>query len=72
MAQFKYLGELPRSFVASYGVVTKITVPQKGGGHVVLENPDGWPPGDVLPFDFEDPTSLFFLRNDARFEEVAG
>lgn len=72
MAQFKYLGEIPRSFVVSYGPTKKITVPQKNGGRTVLDNPDGWPIGEVLPYDFEDQISLIFLRADPRFEEVTG
>jgi hypothetical protein len=72
MAQFKYLGEVPRSFVASYGPTKKIAVPQKNGGRTVLDNSDGWPVGEVLPYDFEDQISLMFLRADPRFEEVTG
>ena len=72
MAQFKYLGEAPRSFVASYGPTTTIAVPQKNGAKTVLDNPDGWPVGEVLPYDFTDQISLMFLRADPRFQEVTG
>jgi len=70
MAQFKYLGEPPRSFVAAYGPTTEIAVPQKNGAKTVLENHNGWPVGEVLPYDFEDEVSLMFLRTDPRFEEL--
>jgi hypothetical protein len=72
MAQFKYLGEPPRSFVAAYGPTKRIAVPKKDGSKTVLENPDGFPIGDVVPFDFTDPMSLMIMRADTRFEEVTG
>lgn len=69
--QFKYLGEVARpGLVASYGPTKKIAIPANGGKRTVLENPNGFPSGDVLPFDFTDSFSIFFLRNDPRFEEV--
>jgi hypothetical protein len=70
MAQFKYLGEVPRSFVASYGPTKRIAVPKKDGSKTVLENPAGFPIGDVVPHDFTDQISLMFLRADPRFQEV--
>lgn len=70
MAQFKYLGEQPRSYVAAYGPTKKIAVPKKDGSKTVLENPAGFPIGDVIPFDFTDQISLMFLRADPRFQEV--
>jgi hypothetical protein len=70
MAQFKYLGELPRSFVSSYGPTKQIAVPKKDGSKTVLDNPAGFPIGEVVPFDFTDQISLMFLRADPRFQEV--
>lgn len=70
MAQFKYLGEPPRSFVAAYGPTKKISVPKKDGSKTILENPTGFPVGDVVPFDFTDPMSLLIMRADPRFQEV--
>ena len=70
MAQFKYLGEVPRSFVASYEPTKRIAVPKKDGSKTVLENPTGFPIGDVVPHDFTDQISLMFLRADPRFQEV--
>ena len=70
MAQFKYLGEVPRSFVTSYGPTKRIAVPKKDGSKTVLENPAGFPIGDVVPHDFTDQISLLFLRSDPRFQEV--
>jgi hypothetical protein len=72
VTQFKYLGEPPRSFVAAYGPTKRIAVPKKDGSKTVLENPDGFPIGDVVPFDFTDPMSLMIMRADTRFEEVTG
>lgn len=72
MAQFKYLGEPPRSFVAAYGPTKKIAVPKKDGSKTVLENPDGFPIGEVVPFDFTDQISLMVMRADTRFQEVTG
>ena len=72
MAQFKYLGEPPRSFVVAYGPTKKIAVPKKDGSKTVLENPTGFLIGDVLPYDFTDQFSLMFLRADTRFQEVTG
>ena len=70
MAQFKYLGEPPRSFVAAYGPTKRIAVPKKDGSKTILENPTGFPIGDVVPFDFTDPMSLLIMRADTRFQEV--
>lgn len=70
MSQFKYLGEPPRSFVSAYGPTKRIAVPLKDGSRTVLENPAGFPIGEVVPFDFTDQISLLFLRADPRFEEV--
>lgn len=70
MAQFKYLGEPERSYVEAYGPTKKIAVPKKDGTQTVLENPAGFPIGDVLPFDFTDQISLMVLRSDTRFQEV--
>jgi len=72
MAQFRYLGEPPRSFVSAYGPTKKIAVPKKDGSKTVLENPDGFPVGEVVPYDFTDHISLMVLRADERFEEVTG
>ena len=70
MAQFKYLGEPARSYVAAYGPTKKIAVPKKDGSKTILENPAGFPIGDVVPFDFTDPMSLLIMRADTRFQEV--
>lgn len=71
MAQFIYKGEVPRpGLVANYGPAIKLAIPKKDGSKTVLENPSGFPVGAVLPFDFTDSFSLFFLRNDPRFQEV--
>lgn len=70
MAQFKYLGEVPRSFVASYGPTIKLAIPKGDGSKTILENPQGFPVGSVIPFDFTDSFSLMFLRNDPRFQEI--
>ena len=70
MAQFKYLGEPPRSFVAAYGPTKRIAVPKKDGSKTVLENPNGFPIGEVVPFDFTDQISLMVMRADTRFQEV--
>jgi hypothetical protein len=70
MAQFKYLGEPPRSFVAAYGPTKRIAVPKKDGTKTVLENPTGFPIGEVVPFDFTDQISLMIMRADTRFQEV--
>jgi len=72
MAQFKYLGEPARSFVAAYGPTKRIVVPKKDGTKTVLENPDGFPIGEVVPYDFTDPMSLLVMRADTRFQEVTG
>jgi hypothetical protein len=70
VAQFKYLGEPARSYVAAYGPTKKIAVPKKDGSKTILENPAGFPIGDVVPFDFTDPMSLLIMRADTRFQEV--
>lgn len=70
MAQFKYLGEPPRSYVESYGPTQQIAVPKKDGTETVLDNPAGFQIGDVLPYDFTDQISLMILRADPRFQEV--
>lgn len=70
MSQFKYFGEPERSYVESYGPTKKIVVPKKDGSKTVLENPAGFPIGDVLPYDFTDQISLMVLRADPRFQEV--
>jgi hypothetical protein len=70
VAQFKYLGEIPRLFVAEYGPTTRIAVPQKDAEPIILEDLDGWQPDTILPLDFTDPISLLCLRADPRFEEV--
>ena len=70
MAQFKYLGEPARSYVAAYGPTKKISVPKKDGSKTVLENPNGFPIGDVVPYDFTDQISLMVMRADSRFQEV--
>lgn len=70
MAQFRYLGEPPQSFVESYGPCTKIAVPKKDGTKTILENPTGFPIGDVLPYDFTDETSIASMRVNPRFQEV--
>jgi hypothetical protein len=70
MSQFKYLGEPPRSFVSAYGPTKRIAVPLKDGSRTVLENPAGFPIGEVVPHDFVDQISLMFLRADPRFQEV--
>ena len=72
MAQFKYLGEPPRSYVSAYGPTKRIAVPKKDGSKTVLENPAGFPIGEAVPFDFVDQISLLFLRADPRFQEVIG
>ena len=71
MAQLKYLGEPPRSYVTAYGPTKRIAVPKKDGTKTVLENPAGFTVGEVVPFDFTDQISLMFLRADPRFEEAA-
>lgn len=70
MAQFKYLGEEARSYVESYGPTKQIAVPKKDGTQTVLDNPSGFPIGEVVPFDFTDQISLMILRADPRFQEV--
>jgi hypothetical protein len=70
MAQFRYLGEPPQGFVESYGPCKKITVPQKSGVMLVLEDPTGFPVGDIIPFDFTDETSIAAMRVNPRFQEV--
>lgn len=70
MAQFKYLGEPERSFVAAYGPTKQIAVPKKDGSQTVLENPAGFPIDEVVPYDFTDQISLMVLRSDSRFQEV--
>ncbi len=70
MAQYKYLGEPPRSFVAAYGPTKKIEVPKKDGTKTVLENPAGFPIGGVLPYDFVDSLSLMVLDADPRYAKV--
>lgn len=70
MAQFKYMGEPPQSFVESFAPCTKITVPQKDGTKLVLENQSGFPIGAVIPYDFQDETSVRAMRVNPRFQEV--
>lgn len=71
MAQFKYLGEIARpGLVANYGPTIRLAIPKKDGTRTVLDNPAGFPVGDVVPFDFTDEFSLYFLRHDQRFAEV--
>lgn len=70
MAQFRYLGEPPQSFVESFGPCTKIAVPKKDGTKTILENPTGFPIGEVIPFDFTDATSIASLQVNPRFQEV--
>ena len=73
MAQFKYLGEVARpGLVANYGPTIRLSIPKKDGSKTVLENPAGFPIGDVVPHDFTDQISLMFLRADPRFQEVTG
>jgi hypothetical protein len=72
MAQFKYLGEPSRSFVTAYGPTERIAVPKKDGSKTMLENPNGFPVGDIVPFDFTDPMSILIMRADTRFQEVTG
>lgn len=64
------MGEPPQSFVESYGPCTKIAVPKKDGTKTVLENPTGFPVGDIIPYDFIDDTSLASMRVNPRFQEV--
>lgn len=72
MAQFIYKGEVPRpGLVASYGPAIKFAIPKADGSRTVLENPDGFPVDEVIPYDFTDQFSIFFLRNDPRFQEVS-
>lgn len=73
MARFIYKGEVARpGLVASYGKAIKFAIPKKDGSKTVLENPTGFPVGEPVPYDFTDSLSLMFLRNDPRFQEVAG
>ena len=68
---FKYLGELARpNLVASYGPTVKLSIPKKDGTKTVLTKADGFPVGEVIPFNFEDDFSILFLRSDPRFAEV--
>lgn len=73
MAFFKYLGEKPRAFVASYGPTKELRIPQGSGEPLVLKAADpakGFVPGERIEHDFEDRLSLLALRGDARFEEI--
>lgn len=71
MARFKYKGELPRpGVVVQYGPTVKLTVPAAGGSRVVIENPAGFPVGEVIEHDFTDSVAINFLMNDPRFEQV--
>ena len=71
MAQFKWMGEIPRSWVQSYGPCEKVKVPKKDGTTTVVDGPPGgFVIGSVIPYDFTDERSLRVLRNDPRFEEV--
>ena len=70
MPFFKYLGEVPRPFVADYGPTKKIEIPTQSGEPTVLEDPDGFPVDEALPFDFTDQISLLILRADPRFSEI--
>jgi hypothetical protein len=72
MAHFLYLGEPPRPWVKSYGVVSEFNVPQKDGTMLNLPAPDpqvGWKPGDDIG-DITDERALRVLRVDPRFSEV--
>jgi hypothetical protein len=70
MAQFRYLGEIKHSYVSEYGLTKKVAIPKKDGSKTILENQDGFPTGEALPYDFTDQLSLLFLRADPRFEEI--
>lgn len=70
MAQFIYKGEPSRPWVKTYGPTLELKVPKSDGTWTVLRNPDGFKPGDLLPFDFEDARSIRVLQTDPRFEEV--
>lgn len=71
MAQFIYKGEIPRpGLVAQYGPTTKLAIPKADGSKTILENPTGFPPGQVIPFEFTDKWSLYFLSHDPRFQQV--
>jgi hypothetical protein len=67
MAEFKYLGEPPRSYVENYGPTNEIKVPKQNGTWDVLTKVGGFP---VDPVNFTDERSLRTLRTDSRFEEV--
>jgi hypothetical protein len=77
MSQFIYDGEesLGWKFVASYGLTKQITVPTKGGKHILV-SPSGYRSGQIItdetgnPVEFKDEVSLRFLRSDPRFTEV--
>lgn len=68
MAQFKYLGEIPRQWVLTYGPCEQLSVPKKDGTNTVLIGP--FAIDAVIPFDFTDERSLRVMRNDPRFQEV--
>lgn len=70
MAFFVYMGEPARKWVKEYGPTRELRVPKKDGTYTVLTNPTGFPPGDIIPFDFEDERSIRVLQADPRFEEA--
>jgi len=73
MARFKYLGELPKPFVKSFGKCQLIKLKQKSPGYFLINPPGGqdhFVIGEDIGVDITDEVTLLYLRADKRFEEI--
>lgn len=71
MAQYKYLGPTPRSYVTSFGVTKALIFRTKDGTRLRLDAPDqerGFKPDDIITIDNPDARITRALAVDPRFE----
>lgn len=81
MPKYKWVGEIPRPWVESYGPTTAVKIPKKNGTirTCVPDDPGlGFQVDEVLKDDarqeinFQDQRSIRALSVDPRFAEVTG
>jgi len=72
MARFKYIGEVVRSWVVSYGPTLKFRFRLKDGTVHELNAPTsaGFVKGEDLGVEITNERVLRHLRSDPRFEEI--
>jgi len=73
MARFKYMGEMNRNAVVSYGPTKTINVPLKNGTHLVINAADqtaGFTLNTDIGVEITDSRALTCLRADTRFQEI--